>query len=746
MRADPRRILVIRQASITTDPRVRREVAVLLDAGHEVDVISVRAPGEPRRERTGALTVYRLPAALKASGSASSYALGYGAFLVLAALLSGALHARRRYALVQVHSLPDTLVFAAAIPKLLGARVVLDLHEMMTEFFGAKFGAAPGSVPWRVVAAAEQASIRFADFAFTCTNEMRETFIARGADPGRLGVVLNSSEEDVFDVERYPPRGSDDGGFTILCHGSVEQRYGIDTAIEAVALLRDELPGLRLQIMGAGSYVETARALAAQRGVTDRVTINGRWEPMPVLLEAIAACDAGLVAMKRDPFRDLTHCNKMYDLVTMRRPVLMSRTRSVQAYFDERSFAYFDSDDPRALADAIVRLQADPAARAALVRHATSALEPHRWPRQREIYRGYIERVLGAPGGADERAGDEHFLRERYQDGQRRLAAMRAYYAVKPLLPRGVQLAARRRYARLQARRAFPAWPIEPLLVDRRDADLRRRLADAPGGRVPLVNFWPAGRRHAVVLTHDVEGAAGLANIERVRAVERRHGFVSSWNFVAEDYAIPDGLFERLRAEGCEIGLHGIRHDGRLFSSRAEFDRNLPAVRRYVADWDVVGFRSPATHRNADWIAELPVLYLPFRLGDVIELPITLVQDHTMWEILREPGIDRWVDKSEWIMRNHGLINVIVHPDYVVDEARLALYERFLAFLAAQPGGWHALPREVARWWREREALAVERGPDHRPRLAGSSEYDASIAYAHESGGQIVFDTGSDQG
>ena len=117
-----------------------------------------------------------------------------------------------------------------------------------------------------------------------------------------------------------------------------------------------------------------------------------------------------------------------------------------------------------------------------------------------------------------------------------------------------------------------------------------------------------------------------------------------------------------------------------------------------------------------------------------------------MWEILREPGIDRWVDKSRWIMRNHGLVNVIVHPDYVIDEARLALYERFLVFLAAQPGGWHALPRDVAHWWREREALAVAQGPDQQPRLSGSSDYDAQIAYAHERGGQIVFDTGSDQG
>lgn len=755
------RILVIRQNTFGVDPRVRREVAVLLDAGHEVDVISVRRDGERWRERSDALTIYRLPAALKShSGSAVGYALRYGLFLLLAALLSGALHLRRRYALVQVHSLPDFLVFAAAIPKAFGARVVLDLHEMMTEFFGTKFGAENGSVPWRIVAAAEQASIRFADFAFTCTNEMREAFIARGADPDRIGIVLNSSEEDIFDVERYPPRGSDDGNFVILCHGSVEQRYGIDTAIEAVALLRDEIPGLTLQVIGGGSYVEEARALAAERGVNDRVVINGTWVPLPVLLEAIAGCDAGLVAMKRDAFRDLTHCNKMYDLVSMRRPVLMSRTRSVEAYFGGECFEYFDSNEPAALADAIVRLHRDPTRRSALVRHAAEALEPYRWPRQRDVYRGYIESVLPSEATAKD-ADEDHFLYERYQATRRRYVSLPAYYSVKPLLPRRLQLALRRAYARVQARRTFPAWPAEPVLIERREAQLRRQLADTPDGRVPLVNFWPEGHRYAVVLTHDVEGPRGVANIERVREVERRHGFVSSWNFVAEGYPVPDGVFEALRAEGCEIGLHGIRHDDTLFRDRASFERQLPVIRRYLQEWNAVGLRSPATHRNSDWMHELPVLYdssfpdtdpfephsggccsiLPFRFGDVVELPITLVQDHTMWEILRQPGIDCWLHKSEWIMRHHGLINVIVHPDYVVDVARLELYDRFLAFLAAQSGGWHALPRDVARWWRQREDLRVVQDVAGRAQIAGACDYAPTVAYAQERDGRVVFDT-----
>lgn len=303
---------------------------------------------------------------------------------------------------------------------------------------------------------------------------------------------------------------------------------------------------------------------------------------------------------------------------------------------------------------------------------------------------------------------DRHYLEERYRPPrERRSPPMAAYYRLKPLMPRALQLALRRGYAKRQARTEFPRWPIEPILVERQGA------RSAP---------WPDGKRFAAILSHDVEGPAGVANVRRVIEVERRHGFVSSWNFVAEWYPIEPGLFEHVRASGCEIGLHGIKHDGRLFESRASFEAELPAIHRYLAAWEAVGFRSPATHRNAAWMPELGALYdssfpdtdpfepqgggccsiLPFFLGDLVELPITLVQDHTLWEILREPTIDLWTRKSDWIIANGGLVNLITHPDYLDTPRRLRLYEEFLEYLAAQDGGWHALPREVASWWRTR--------------------------------------------
>lgn len=330
-------------------------------------------------------------------------------------------------------------------------------------------------------------------------------------------------------------------------------------------------------------------------------------------------------------------------------------------------------------------------------------------------------------------ADDRHYLEERYRDaGGRRPLPLSAYYALKPHLPRRLQIALRRLYARRQMRVEFPRWPIEPLLVERRRAEIRAEVARRGGEPLPTIAPWPDGRRFAAILTHDVEGPTGVANVRRTIELERRHGFVSSWNFVAEWYPIPDGLLDHVRAAGCEVGLHAVKHDCKLFESRAGFEAELPAIHRYLAEWDAVGFRSPATHRNPEWMPELGALYdtsfpdtdpfepqpggccsiLPFFLGETVELPITLVQDHTLWEILREETIGQWRRKSDWIAANGGLVNPIVHPDYLDRPARRRMYEEFLEYMAAQEGCWHALPRQVAAWWRTRDGLRLAEDAD----------------------------------
>jgi peptidoglycan/xylan/chitin deacetylase (PgdA/CDA1 family) len=347
---------------------------------------------------------------------------------------------------------------------------------------------------------------------------------------------------------------------------------------------------------------------------------------------------------------------------------------------------------------------------------------------------------------------------DRQDVASRRSRLLNPYYAVKPMLPRSVQLALRRMFARHQARRRFPAWPIETLRVDELKNRFRAELQDTGSDRIAFLNFWPERRRFALILTHDVEGPRGVENIPRVLEVERRYGLRSSWNFVAEDYAIDPGVFGQLRAAGCEIGLHGLHHDGLLFADRSRFLAQLPRIQEVMREWDVVGFRSPATHREAAWMNELGCLYdssfpdtdpfepqpdgccsiWPFFFGELVELPITMAQDHTLFEVLRDRSIGRWVQKGDWLATNHGLVNVLVHPDYLIDDGRLELYDQLLAYLTQLVGAWHVLPRDVASWWRRRSRLR-QADPAH-PADEPTEGPRATVAYARREGEEIVFD------
>jgi peptidoglycan/xylan/chitin deacetylase (PgdA/CDA1 family) len=311
-----------------------------------------------------------------------------------------------------------------------------------------------------------------------------------------------------------------------------------------------------------------------------------------------------------------------------------------------------------------------------------------------------------------ERRDDRYYLEERYARPRSR-RALNLFYRLKPLIPRRLQIGLRRaRARRLLQRHAiegrFPSWPIETALVERLEAE----------------GHWPAGHRFAYVLTHDVERAGGLAGIEPLLALEAEHGMVSAWFLVGDDYPVEPALLDRLRAAGCEVALHGMHHDGRLFESRHRFERELPGIHRRLDEWGAEGFRSPGAHRNADWMPELRCSYdssfhdtdpfdaqpggccsiLPYFLEDLVELPITLPHDFTLFELLRAPDITLWREKAGWIAAHGGLVNVLVHPDYARTPERLQQYRELLEFLAGLPGGWHALPREVAAWWRRRSA------------------------------------------
>jgi len=307
--------------------------------------------------------------------------------------------------------------------------------------------------------------------------------------------------------------------------------------------------------------------------------------------------------------------------------------------------------------------------------------------------------------------------------------AVQGYYRIRPVLPRSVQIALRRRLARVQTRRTFPKWPVESGLHDLY-AVLFGAIAEVAEAPVPHIAPWPDGRLWTLVLTHDVETRTGYEQIPRLRGVEVELGYRSSWNFVPKRYEVHADLVDELTGSGFEVGVHGLCHDGRDLESLETLRRRLPAIREHAHRWRAVGFRSPATQRNWEWMPLLGFDYdssypdtdpfepqsggccswLPFFNGDLVELPITLPQDHTLFVILGHPDERMWLEKTERIRASGGMALVITHPDYTAGTPLVGAYRAFLETFRNDPSCWPALPRDVAAWWRRRAASRLVPG------------------------------------
>jgi hypothetical protein len=313
-----------------------------------------------------------------------------------------------------------------------------------------------------------------------------------------------------------------------------------------------------------------------------------------------------------------------------------------------------------------------------------------------------------------------------------RRAMTAAYYVVRPLISRRLQIWLRRGFTAAQASSQFPRWPVETCLHDffALMFDVLASIAEEP---VPSIAPWPRAHTWALVLTHDVERQKGWQAIDRILELERAAGVRSCWNLVPQrDYEVDPKRVNELKAKGLEIGVHGLRHDGRDLASLRSMQARLPGMRAAAASWGAVGFRSPSTHRHWNWMPLLGFDYdssypdtdpyepqaggcctwLPFFNEGMVELPVTLAQDHTLFVILRADGEATWVSKASLLRSRGGMALINTHPDYLVEDRVFRAYEHFLDRFASDPSAWKALPREVSAWWRRRAACSLERDGD----------------------------------
>jgi peptidoglycan/xylan/chitin deacetylase (PgdA/CDA1 family) len=325
----------------------------------------------------------------------------------------------------------------------------------------------------------------------------------------------------------------------------------------------------------------------------------------------------------------------------------------------------------------------------------------------------------------------------------------RLYYTLKPILPRPLIRIMRQNYQPLSKSSFSLDWPVEKRYalflweIGRQIMTLTDRTS------LTFTPFWPAANHFALVLTHDIETGHGQDFVRQVADLEERLGFRSSFNFVPERYSIDQTLVEELKERGFEVGIHGLKHDGKLFSSRDEFERRSKLINKYLKTFSAVGFRAPLTHRHPEWMQVLDIEYdlsffdtdpyepipggtmsiWPFFIGNFVELPYTLVQDYTLTSILGETTPKLWLEKIEFIEKYHGMALVNSHPDYLSQKTNWDVYHEFLITMKNRNGYWHALPQEIARWWRGRTINGSLMGGDEN-----------SMAKASLNDGELVLD------
>jgi glycosyltransferase involved in cell wall biosynthesis len=389
------RICIVRQAAYYEMP-VRREADALRDAGYDVDVVCLREAGGPATEVVEGVTLHRLPLRRR-RGGAVGYLVDYVAFFAAATVKVARLHHQRPFVAVQANTMPDILVFTALFPRLRGAKVVAFMKEPTPELGEAKYGSTRLRFLLELV---EKGALRFADRAFTVTEDLKETYVARGADPDKITVVLNGP--DGRHLLRYRTGAAPDPDwFTAVCHGLVDERYGHDTMVRAVGIAAKRIPDLRLRIMGEGEYVPALEQLIRAEGLADRVRFLG-WLDVPDLVDELSRADVGVVAQKSSPYSDLVHTNKMYDYILFQNPVIASRLRSTVRYFGEDAVQYFEPGSAESLADALVALHEDPQRRRSLVVAAGELCRSYGWEAQKKIYLSVYAALLGRVDEADE--------------------------------------------------------------------------------------------------------------------------------------------------------------------------------------------------------------------------------------------------------------------------------------------------------------------------------------------------------
>jgi glycosyltransferase involved in cell wall biosynthesis len=395
-----RRVAVLLFSHYPADPRPRRAAEALAGEGANIDLICLRdGDGEPAHETYGTINVTRVRLK-RYRGSKLGYVGQYAAFVLTSFFYIASRSFMRRYDLVHVHNMPDVLVFAAIVPKLLGAKVILDLHDPMPELMRTIFKLPEDSFSVVVLKRLEKWSIRFADLVLTVNLACKKIYSSRSCQPDKIKVVINSPDDEVFhfqsgDVCRvHGKNGNGSKPFVILYHGSLVHRNGFDLAVESLEKVRKNIPSARLMVCGKRTdFFEKVMESAQRRGLDRNVDYLGV-RNLKEIVEAIEDCDLGIIPNHRNIFTEINTPTRIFEYLALAKPVIAPKTKGIQDYFGDNDLIFFELGNSDDLARKIEFAFSHPAEVAETVKRGQEIYLSHTWSRERLSLLNSISELL----------------------------------------------------------------------------------------------------------------------------------------------------------------------------------------------------------------------------------------------------------------------------------------------------------------------------------------------------------------
>jgi glycosyltransferase involved in cell wall biosynthesis len=377
-----------------SDNRLRRYSEKLVQGGDHVDAIVLRREGQEAYECIKGVHVHRIQKRVKSEKTPFSYLVKLLVFFFRSAWAVTNRHIREPYDVIHVHSVPDFEVFATLIPRLMGARIILDIHDLVPELYAGKFAISQKSILFRTLVLLERLSTRYAHHTIIANHIWYERLIQRSVKAEHCTAILNYPDTSIFYRRPRPVEASDD--FVMFYPGSLSWHQGVDLIISAMTLLRDKLPNLKFLIFGDGNQREELVAQAQAAGLSDRILIKD-WQRSEELASTMAMIDLGVEPKRKRSFANEALSTKILEFMVMGVPVLASDTLVHKRYFKDGVVEYFESENVEDLASNIFTLATDPAKREVLRARGTQFIQTNTWDVKHVEYLDLLDKLVARP-------------------------------------------------------------------------------------------------------------------------------------------------------------------------------------------------------------------------------------------------------------------------------------------------------------------------------------------------------------